>query len=81
VKSHRQAQPLTEDYKTPVPEMETNHILKSTFTLESRQEKDETNTGLFCDFRYYFRPIHDLDHLGLGSFFDERLKTEDEEST
>jgi hypothetical protein len=32
-KGHRQAQPLSEDYYTPVAEMETNHILKSTFTV------------------------------------------------
>jgi hypothetical protein len=43
-KGHRQAQPFPEDYKTPVSEMETNHILKSTITGESRQEKGDTKT-------------------------------------
>jgi hypothetical protein len=38
-KDQRQAQPLSEDYYTLVTEMETNHILKSTLTGESRQEK------------------------------------------
>ncbi len=42
-KDHRQEQPLPEDYNTPVAEMETNHILKSTLTDESRQEKGDTN--------------------------------------
>ncbi len=50
VKGHRQAQPLTEDYYTPVVEMETNHILKSTLTGESRQEKGDSKTCLFCGF-------------------------------
>jgi hypothetical protein len=42
-KDHRQEQPFPEDYNTPVEEMETNHILKSTLTDESRQEKGDTN--------------------------------------
>jgi hypothetical protein len=50
VKDHRQAQPLSEDYYTPVAEMETNHFLKSTLTGESRQEKGDTKTCLFCGF-------------------------------
>ncbi len=33
--------------KTPVSEMETNHILKSTLTGESRQEKGDTKTNCF----------------------------------
>ena len=66
-KGHRQAQPLSEDYNTPVREMKTNHILKSTLTGESRQEKGDTKTCLFCGFSYYFRPIRVRDHLGLGS--------------
>ncbi len=35
VKDHRQTQPLTEDYNTPVTEMETNFILKSTLWVKS----------------------------------------------
>jgi hypothetical protein len=66
-KGHRQNQLLPEDYKTPVAEMETNHILKSTLTGESRQEKGDTKTCLFCGFSYYFRTIRVRDHLGLGS--------------
>ena len=38
-KGHRQEQPLPEDYNTPVPEMETNHILKSTLTGESHRRR------------------------------------------
>ncbi len=45
-KGHRQEQPFSKDYNTPVPEMETNHILKSTLTGESRQEKADTKTCL-----------------------------------
>ena len=66
-KGNRPAQPCPEDYDTPVAEMETNHILKSTLTGESRKEKGDTKTCLFCGFRYYFRPIRARDHLGLGS--------------
>ena len=47
--------------------METNHILKSTLTGESRKEKGDTKTFLFCGFRYYSRPIRVRDHLNLGS--------------
>jgi hypothetical protein len=67
VKGHRQVQSLTEDYNTPVVEMETNNILKSTLTGESRQEKGDTKTCLFCGFNYYFRPIRDRENLGLGN--------------
>jgi hypothetical protein len=59
--------PLSEDYYTPVVEMETNDILKSTLTGESRQEKDDSRTCLFCGFIYYFRPIRVRDHLVLGN--------------
>ena len=65
-KSNRPAQPWSEDYKTPVAEMETNHILKSTLTGESRKEKGDTKTCLFCGFRYYFRSIRDRNHLVQG---------------
>ena len=65
-KGHGQAQPLPEDYNTPVAEMETNHILKSALTGESRKEKGDTKTFLFCGFSYYSRPIRARDHLGLG---------------
>ena len=59
--------PLPEDYYTPVVEMETNHILKSTVTDESRQQKGDSRTCLFCGFSYFFRPIRDRYHLVLGS--------------
>jgi hypothetical protein len=45
-KGHRQEHPLPEDYNTSVGEMETNHILKSTLTVEIRQEKGDTKTCL-----------------------------------
>jgi hypothetical protein len=46
--------------------MDTNHILKSTLTGESRQQKGDSRTCLFCGFSYFFRPIRALYHLGLG---------------
>jgi hypothetical protein len=59
--------PWSEDYYTPVTEMDTNHILKSTLTGESRQQKGDSRTFLFCGFIYFFRPIRTRYHLGLGS--------------
>jgi hypothetical protein len=59
--------PWPEDYYTPVAEMDTNHILKSTLTDESRQLKGDSRTCLFCGFSYFFRPIHARYHLVLGS--------------
>ena len=49
--------PWSEDYYTPVAEMDTNHILKSTLTGESRQQKGDSRTCLLCGFSYFFRPI------------------------
>jgi hypothetical protein len=46
--------------------MDTNHILKSTLTGESRQQKRDSRTCLFCGFSYFFKPIHTRYHLGLG---------------
>ena len=59
--------PWPEDYYTPVAEMDTNHILKSTLTGESRQQKGDSRTCSFCGFSYFFRPIRARYHLGLGS--------------
>ncbi len=62
--------PWPEDYYTPVAEMDTNHILKSTLTGESRQQKGDSRTCLFCGFSYFFRTIRSIRaryHLGLGS--------------
>ncbi len=56
-----------EDYYTPVSEMDTNHILKSILTGESRQQKGDSRTSLFCGFSYFFRPILVQYHLVLGS--------------
>jgi hypothetical protein len=47
--------------------MDTNHILKSTLTGESRQQKGDSGTCLFCGFSYFFRPIRVRYHLDLGS--------------
>ena len=47
--------------------METNHILKSTLTGESRKEKGDTKSFLFCGFSYYSSPIRARNHLVLGS--------------
>ncbi len=57
----------SEDYYTPVAEIDANHILKSTLTGESRQQKGDSRACFFCGFRYLFRTIHDRYHLGLGS--------------
>ena len=59
--------PWPEDYYTPVAEMDTNHILKSTLTGESRQQKGDSRTCLLCGFSYFFRPIRARYHLGLGN--------------
>ncbi len=56
-----------EDYYTPVAEMDTNHILKSMLTGESRQQKGDSRTCLFCGFSYFFRSIRARYHLVLGS--------------
>jgi hypothetical protein len=56
--------------------METNHILKSALTGESRQEKGDSKTCLFCGFRYFFRPIHVRDDLVLGSVSDSESESE-----
>jgi hypothetical protein len=47
--------------------LDTNHILKSTLTGESRQQKGDSRTCLLCGFSYFFRPIRARYHLGLGS--------------
>jgi hypothetical protein len=59
--------PWSEDYYTPVAEMDTNYILKSTITDESRQQKGDSRTCLLCGFSYFFRPIRVRYHLGLGN--------------
>ncbi len=51
--------PSSEDYYTPVSEIDTNHILKSTLTGERRHQ-------LFCGFSYFFRPIRVRYPLVLG---------------
>ncbi len=45
--------PWPEDYYIPVVEMDTNHILKSTLTGESRQQKGDSRTCLLCGFSYF----------------------------
>jgi hypothetical protein len=66
--------PWPEDYYTPVEEMDTNHILKSVLTGESRQQKGDSRTFLFCGFIYFFRPIRARYHLGLGSVSKKEQK-------
>ncbi len=60
----RQEQPLPEDYNAPVAEMETNHILKSTLTVESRQEKGDQKLAWDSPCA---RETCVRDHLGLGN--------------
>ena len=40
--------------------------MKSTFTDESRKQKGDTQTCLFCGLSHYFRPVRSRDHLGVG---------------
>ena len=49
--------------------METNDLLKSTLTDESRKWKGDTKTCLFCGLSHCFRTIRSWDHLGLGRPF------------
>ena len=63
-KDHRQTQPLPEDYNTPVAEMETNYVLESTLTGESRKQKGDTKTFL-CPGNLRPGP------LGTGKRFEE----------
>ena len=57
--------------------MDTNHILKSTLTGESRQQKGDSKNCLLCGFSYFFRPIRARYHLGLGAKrFEEGAKVQ-----
>ena len=47
--------------------METNDLLKSTITDESRKQKGDTKTCLFCGLSHYFRSVRSRDHLGVGN--------------
>ena len=44
--------------------METIDVLKSTITDESRKQKGDTKTCLFCGLRHYFRTVRSRDHQG-----------------
>ena len=69
VKGTRLEPPWPEDYHTAVEDMETNDLLKSTLTDESRKQKGDTKTCLFCGLSQYFRPVLSRDHLGVGIGF------------
>jgi hypothetical protein len=58
-------QPWPKDYHTPVATMDTDKILSSTLTEETRTQKGDTKTCLLCGLSYFFRPIHCREHLGL----------------
>ena len=45
--------------------MDTDKILRSTLTDETRTKKGDTKTCLICGLRYYWRPIRCREHLGL----------------
>ena len=57
--------PWPKDYHTPVGTMDTDKILRSTLTDETRKHKGDTKTCLFCGLSYYWRPILCREHLGL----------------
>ena len=65
VKVNRPVYPWSQDYHTSVGELESNDLLRSTLTDESRGEKGDTQTCLFCGFSYFWRPIHSREYLGL----------------
>ncbi len=46
-------------------EMESNNLLKSTFTDDCRTQKGDQKTCLLCGLRYCWRPSHCRTHLGL----------------
>ena len=45
--------------------MDTDKILRSTLTDETRTQKGDTKTCLLCGLSYYWRPIRCREHLGL----------------
>ena len=49
---HQTGSSWTEEYHATVVDMETNDLLKSTLTDESRKQKGDTRTCLFCGFRH-----------------------------
>ena len=60
----RAVQPWPKDYHTPVATMDTDKILRSTLTEETRTQKGDTKTCLLCGLSYFFRPIRCREHLG-----------------
>ena len=65
MKVTRPVPPWSKDYHTSVAELETNDLLKSTFTDETRTQKGDTKICLFCGFNYCWRVIHCREYLGL----------------
>ena len=57
--------PWAKDNHTSVAELETNDLLRSTLTDESRAQKGDTRTCLLCGFNYFWRPIRGREQLGL----------------
>ena len=57
--------PWPKDYHTPVGTMDTDKILRSTLTDETRTHKGDTKTCLLCGLSDYWRPIRCREHLGL----------------
>jgi hypothetical protein len=59
-------QPALYSYSTHSNHVRTNYLLKSTRTDETHPKQlGDTKTSLFCGFRYLFRPVRYLEHLGL----------------
>ncbi len=61
----RAVPPWSKDYHTPVTTIDTDKILRSTLTEETRTQKGDTKTCLICGLSYFFSPIRYREHLGL----------------
>ncbi len=59
-KTRRPMTPLPKDYHRTVSEMETNNLLRSTFTDDCRTQKGDQITCLFCGLSYFWRPTSSL---------------------
>jgi hypothetical protein len=64
-KTNRPMSSLSKDYHRSVSEMESNNLLRSTFTDDCHTQKGGQKTCLFRGLRYFWRPRHCRTHLGL----------------
>ena len=59
-KTSRPMTPLPKDYHRAVSEIETNNLLRSTFTDDCRTQKGDQKTCLLCGLSYFWRPTSSL---------------------